>query len=62
MLIALAIVLSILVGAPLPFFGSVVTNLTDLVTKLGQNGLVGLVVLGLILWLFTNRSAAATRK
>ncbi len=61
-LIALAIVLSILVGGTLPFFGSVVDNLTGLVGKLGSNGLVGLVVLGLILWLFSNRGVAVARK
>ncbi len=61
-LIALAIVLSILVGGTLPFFGSVVDNLTGLVGKLGSNGLVGLIVLGLILWLFSSRSMAVTRK
>ncbi len=61
-LIALAIVMSILVGGTLPFFGSVVDNLTGLVGKLGSNGLVGLVVLGLIMWLFTNRNVAVARK
>ncbi len=61
-LIALAIVMSILVGGTLPFFGSVVDNLTGLVGKLGSNGLVGLVVLGLIMWLFTNRNVAVVRK
>ncbi len=61
-LIALAIVLSILVGGTLPFFGSVVDNLTGLVGKLGSSGLVGLIVLGLIMWLFTNRNVAVVRK
>jgi hypothetical protein len=62
-LIALAIVLSILVGGTLPFFGNVVTNLTDLVGKLGSSGLVGLIVLGVILWLFSGRGGtAAARK
>lgn len=61
-LIALAIVLSILVGGTLPFFGSVVDNLTGLVGKLGSNGLVGLIVLGVILWLFSNSGGAAARK
>lgn len=61
-LIALAIVLSILVGGTLPFFGSVVDNLTGLVGKLGSNGLVGLIVLGVILWLFQGRTSAAARK
>ncbi|MGQ0486385.1 MAG: hypothetical protein ACT4SY_13665 [Hyphomicrobiales bacterium] len=61
-LIALAIVLSILVGGTLPFFGSVVDNLTGLVGKLGQSGLTGLIVLGVIIWLFSNRSSAPARK
>lgn len=61
-LIALAIVMSILIGGTLPFFGSVVDNLTGLVSKLGSNGLVGLVVLGLIMWLFTNRNVVVVRK
>jgi hypothetical protein len=54
-LVALAIVLSILIGGSLPFFGSVVSNLTGLVTALGSSGLVGLIVVGMILWLFTSR-------
>lgn len=58
-LIALAIVLSILVGGTLPFFGSVVGNLTSLVDSLGKNGLTGLIVLGVILWLFSNRGGPA---
>jgi ABC-type enterochelin transport system permease subunit len=61
-LIALAIVLSILVGGTLPFFGSVVGNLTGLIKDLGSNGLVGLIVLGVILWLFSSRSGTATAR
>ena len=61
-LIALAIVLSILVGGTLPFFGSVVGNLTTLVKDLGSNGLVGLIVLGVILWLFSSRGSTATAR
>jgi hypothetical protein len=61
-LVALAIVLSILIGGSLPFFGSVVSNLTGLVTALGSNGLVGLIVVGMILWLFSSRMAVVARK
>ena len=61
-LIALAIVLSILVGGTLPFFGSVVGNLTGLVKDLGSNGLVGLIVLGVILWLFSGRGSTAVAR
>jgi hypothetical protein len=58
MLIALAIVAALLVGANLPFFSGVVGNLTNLVKELGANGLVGLIVLGFIVWLFSKRQIA----
>jgi hypothetical protein len=58
MLLAFAIVASLLVGANLPFFGGVVGNILAMVKELGSNGLVGLVALGIILWLFSNRSMA----
>jgi hypothetical protein len=58
MLLAFAIVATLLVGANLPFFGSVVANMIALVKDLGSNGLVGLIALGLILWLFSKRSLA----
>ena len=56
MLLALAIVASLLVGGTLPFFGGVVANITALVKELGNNGLVGLAVVGIIMWLFSKRS------
>lgn len=55
MLLALAIVASLLAGGTVPFFGGVVTNIVGLVKELGANGLVGLIALGVILWLFSNR-------
>jgi len=58
MLLALAIVCALLVGANLPFFGSVVGNIMALVKDLGANGLVGLIALGVILWLFSHRKMA----
>jgi len=59
MLLALAIVCAMLVGvANLPFFGNVVTNIMGLVAELGKNGLVGLIALGIILWLFSHRKMA----
>jgi hypothetical protein len=58
MLLALAIVCALLVGANLPFFGSVTSNLMTLVKDLGANGLVGLIALGIILWLFSHRKMA----
>ena len=58
MLLGLAIVASVLVGNQLPFFGGVVANLVDLVKSLGSNGLVGLIVLGIIMWIFSHRSVS----
>ena len=58
MLLALAIVVGLLVGANLPFFGNVTTNIMALVKDLGANGLIGLMTLGIILWLFSNRKMA----
>jgi hypothetical protein len=55
MLLALAVVLALLVGSNLPFFGAVSANIMAFVKDLGSNGLVGLITLGLILWLFSNR-------
>jgi hypothetical protein len=55
MLLALAIVATLLVGANLPFFGDVVTNITTLVKSLGDGGLVGLIALAIIIWLFSGR-------
>ena len=56
MLLALAIALSLLVGSKMSFFDGVVGNLVSLVSQLGQEGLVGLIVLGVIMWLFSKRS------
>jgi len=58
MLLALAIVAALLVGGQLPFFGGVVANIIAMVAQLGGNGLVGLIVLGIIMWLFSHRSVA----
>jgi hypothetical protein len=56
MLLALAIVAGLLVGGTLPFFAGVVANIVALIKELGANGLVGLIALGFILWLFSKRS------
>jgi hypothetical protein len=58
MLLALAIVLGLLVGTSLPFFGGVTANIMAWVKDLGANGLVGLITLGIVVWLFSNRKLA----
>jgi hypothetical protein len=52
LLIALGIVIEILFGNAVPFFGGIVGNLTGLLSTLGDNGLVGLIALSIILFLF----------
>ncbi len=56
LLIALGIVLQVLIGPKMMFLGDVVGNLTGLIAQLGQNGLVGLIAISIILWLFAKRS------
>jgi hypothetical protein len=57
MLLALGIVAALLVGGQnLPFFGNVAGNIIAFVKDLGSNGLAGLIALGVILWLFSNRN------
>ncbi len=57
LLIALGIAGEILFGSAVPVFGGIVTNLTGLLNTLGENGLVGLVALAIILFLFQKRKA-----
>jgi hypothetical protein len=59
MLLALGIVCALLVGgANIPFFGNVTANIMAIVKELGANGLVGLIALGVILWLFSHRTVS----
>lgn len=56
LLIALAVVAGILFGSTLPFVGNVVSNLLALIKSLGDSGLVGLIAVGIILWLLGKRA------
>ena len=58
MLLALGIAMALLAGPQVPFLGNVVANIIALVNELGKNGIVGLIALGVILWLFSNRSVS----
>lgn len=59
MLLALGIVAGLLAGSTaVPFLGNPVGNIVAMVKDLGSNGLVGLIALGIILWLFSNRKVA----
>ena len=56
LLVALGIVLQVLIGTKLPFFGDIVGNLLALIKALGDVGLVGLIAIAIMLWLFAKRS------
>ena len=56
LLVALAVVMQILFGSAVPFVGgNVVGNIADLIGTLGQQGLVGLISLLVIVYLFQRR-------
>ena len=51
-IIPLSVVLGLVFGPSVPFIGTaVVDNITSLVSSLGGNGLVGIIVLGVLFWL-----------
>ena len=56
LLVALGVVVEILCGEAVPFFGGIVTNLTSLLNVLGENGLVGLIALSILLYLFCRKA------
>jgi ABC-type enterochelin transport system permease subunit len=58
MLLALGIALALLAGPQVPFLGNVVGNIVAMVNELGKNGIVGLIALGIILWLFSHRTVS----
>ena len=58
LLIAIGIVLQVLFGRMVGFItGDIVGNLIAIIQQLGDGGLVGLIAIGIILWLFQRRSA-----
>ena len=60
LLVALAVVMQLLFGSAVPFVGgNVVGNITDLIASLGQQGLVGLIALLVIVYLFQRRPGSA---
>ena len=60
LLIALGIVIEIIFGSNQAFFvGNIVNNMTTLIGNLGDDGLVGLIALAIILWLFMKKAPDA---
>jgi len=48
----LGIVVGLLSGGSIPFVGNIASNIVSLVNQLGNAGVVGLIAVGVILWLF----------
>ncbi len=55
LLVAVFIVIQLLFGSQWLAAANVVQNLIDLIRALGDNGLVGLIAIAIILWLFAKR-------
>ena len=62
LLIAVAVILQVVFGQAIPFLGEgvlgggVVSNLLDIITQLGDQGLVGLIAVTIILYLINKNS------
>jgi len=53
LLLALGIVLQVLLGGMVPFIGNgIITNMMAMISSMGSEGLVGLLALGVVFWLF----------
>ena len=55
--VAVGVMVQILFGNNVPFFNCVTTNLMSFITQLGSNGLVGLIALFVIVWVFQKDKA-----
>ena len=52
LLIAFGIVIEILFGSNAPLGSGIMTNLVEMIRTLGENGIIGLAVLGIVVYLF----------
>ncbi|MFL2520607.1 MAG: hypothetical protein ACJ0RJ_04015 [Alphaproteobacteria bacterium] len=56
LLIAAAVVLEIIFGSTVPYIGiGILDNIIAITAKLGQDGLIGIIAIGIILWLFLRK-------
>ena len=56
LVIAAAVVLEIIFGSPVQFVGlSILDNITALTRELGEQGLVGIISIAIIIWLYLRR-------
>ncbi|MFM1805447.1 MAG: hypothetical protein RL136_2326 [Planctomycetota bacterium] len=57
--IAFGVVAQIIFGSDVPFFSGVTDNLMNFISTIGGNGLVGLIALFVIIWVFNKNKATA---
>ena len=56
LLIAAAVVLEIIFGSAVPFIGvGILDNIIAITAKLGQDGLVGIIAIGIIVWIYLRK-------
>ena len=56
LLIAAAVVLEVIFGSAVPFIGvGILDNIIAITAKLGQDGLIGIIAIGIIVWLYLRR-------
>ena len=56
LLIAAAVVLELIFGSAVPYIGiGILDNITALARELGEQGLVGIISIGIIVWLYLRR-------
>ncbi len=59
LIVGIGIVLQILFGDRVNFItGDVISNLVEVIRSVGQNGVFGLIALGIIIWIFHRRRLA----
>jgi H+/gluconate symporter-like permease len=58
--IAVGVVAQIIFGAEVPFFAGITQNLMEFIKSLGSNGVVGLIALFVIVWVFTKNKITTT--
>mgnify|MGYP003340024448 CR=1 FL=1 len=59
--IAVGVVAQIIFGSNVPFFSGVTNNLMEFIKELGSNGVVGLIALFVIVWVFSKNKVQATQ-
>ena len=56
LLISAAVVLELIFGSSVPYLGiGILDNITALARDLGEQGLVGIIAIGIIVWLYLRR-------